>query len=308
MTYRPAIHLPPERLSKEIQVDKEFDYPKEDEEQQTDEVSGKPEPLRVIQEENNTKELQAEENPGVLQEEIKRKEKEIEELKLAIKRMSGEKFEGSGELYTRIDRAIWDRHLLDERKKITNISLEQQVLQKLKIKTMEEVDRDKAIADRLQMLQGLRQAEQRERIEAINRAQKYGEELSVQAAFQKQLHEVEMHRYRADIPRPRENPPPPRIITEVKAPHSYYTKGIGYSPEKQYSPNFCYLTKKAPKTLIFNPITGELRDTAITEQPSFSNLKHKRFSPDLGSYAKIDDERKRSFFKGAANYIVNGNQ
>ena len=307
--YRPSFQLPPDRVSREIQVDEVFDSPKANEEQQTEDIITKLEvPPEAVQEENINKrqELQGEENPGLLQEEIKRKEAEIEELKLALRRLSGDNPEDYGELYTRIDKAVWDKQVLDERRRITNNSLEQQILQKQKIRTMEEIERDKSIVERLKMLSNLKQAELRKRMEEINRAQKYSEDLSVQAALQKKLHEIEMHKYRAAIPRPKENPPPLSIIPDAKAQSPNYPYGIAYSPEKQYSPNSFYFTKKAPKTLTFNPITGELRDTALPEQKSFSHLNHRKFSPELGSYARTDDDRNRSFFKGAGNYIVNG--
>lgn len=274
--YRPVVNIRPERVNKEIQVGKS----NEDEEQQTDEVEVHESPIET---------------------EIQKREREIENIKQALQKITEK---SQTEMYTRIDKNLWDRQLEIEKRRIESSGLENQILQKQKLKSIEEVEKEKERGDRLEMINQLRKAEVLERIDAISKAQKYREELNMQAYLQKQIHDIEEHQYRAQIPRPKENPPPSHILETSPFPPGH-SKNLQYSPEKYRSPNIFYFTKKSPKTLIFNPITGELKDTAISEQRSFSHLKGFRHSPDP---RKTDEERNRSYIKDAGNYIVKGRQ
>ena len=293
-------------MNKEIQVEEineELPKLKEDYEQQAE----------VILENNN--ENQNEENEEnelalKIKEDIRRREAEIEEIKNTLNRIYQHEPQEHVDLYNRLDKVMWDRQMESEKRKINSNSLESQILQKQKLKTIEEVEKEKERSTRLYMINQVKKDEMQERLDAISKANKYREELNIQAALQKQIHDIEQFQYKAPIPRPKENPPPQRYTEGISPINSKNERGKyqNYSPEKYYSSNIFQFTKKAPKTLIFNPITGELKDTSMIEQRSFSYLKGRNMSPEPKIIHLIDEDRNRSHFLGAGNYIVKGRQ
>lgn len=244
----------PQKLSKEIQVELSEDSEKNESLNETSE-----EILKIKQE-------------------IQKKEEEIEEIKKYLKTVLG----GNKEPFERIEKTKWDKQVEAEKKNINKNLLEEQILDKTRARALQDAEKEKDKDERLKQLAQFRNDEIMKRQEAINKANKYREELNVQYGLQKQIYEIEQKLYWENIPRPRELPPPPSVLP------------VGVSPIKASPSRLFFFSKKQPKKLLFNAITGELKDFSLFEQKSFSHIKPRNLSPP-----------ERSHFQYFGDKIVN---
>jgi hypothetical protein len=283
----PLKFQPRQNISKEVQVDLETSPLSKAErfysQNNLVEKTGKAE---IIEKETKNEEML--EEIGKIRKEIQKKEDEIQEFKRVLGNVHSQE-----EVFNRIDKNKWDKQFEAEKRIANKTLLDDQVFAKNQLKRIEEVEREKERNERLRQLIQLRNDQERERQEAMKKANHYFQELQVQHDLQKQIQTIENQQYWESIPRPKENPPPSSIlhaghISSQVSPRDH--KASQLSPSKMF-----YFTKKQPKHLVFNAITGELKDFSCYDQKSFSHLKIRNASPGL------DD---RSFFKEAGNAIV----
>ena len=160
---------------------------------------------------------------------------------------------------------------------------------KNQLKRIEEVEKEKERNERLKQIMQFRNEQELERQENLKKVSQYYKELSVQHEIKKQIQEIENKQYWESIPRPKENPPPGKIWNGS----SRSNEGSPTTGHDSRAKMF-YFSKKQPKNLVFNAITGELKDFSGFEQKSFSYLAGRNLSP-------VQD---RNLIKGAGNYIV----
>jgi len=203
-----------------------------------------------------------------IKQEIQKKEEEIQEIRKFIKAVNGD-----WEPFDRIEKSKWDKQIEAEKKGLNKSFLEEQILDKSKAKALQALEKEKDKEERLKQLVQFRNDEVWQRQDSLTKANRYRQELNVQLTLQKQIHEIEQRLYWENIPRPKELPPPPSILqTGSTSP---------LSPEKPPNSRFLLFSKKQPKKLVFNAITGELKDFSSLEQKSFSHLQKRNLSPPL---------------------------
>ena len=144
------------------------------------------------------------------------------------------------------------------------MSLDYQISQKSRAKTIEQLEKEKEQAIRLEMLKKLKEDEARERYEKIRKAKEYREQLEVQSLVKSNLN------YQEKILSKNEN----FVNNESPLRNSENNPNNNVSVQNfSYSPGIQKFTKKTPKTMSFNPITGVLRDTSqyvLGQYPPFN--------------------------------------
>ena len=237
----------PQKISREIQVEISEDSDK------TEQLEDKSEEILKIKQE------------------IQKKDEEIQEIKKFIKAANGD-----WEPFDRIEKIKWDKQIEAEKKALNRNVLEEQIIDKNKAKALQTLDKERDREERLKQLVQLRNDEIWQRQDSLNKANRYRQELNVQLGLQKQIHEIEQKLYWENIPRPKELPPPPSILQVGNV--------SPMSPEKITNSKPFLFSKKQPKKIVFNAITGELKDFSLFEQKSFSHLQKRNMSPPVRYY------------------------
>lgn len=250
-------------------------------------VNPNPNPIRhKVPSPDNSNQAAREEALSMIQQikdQIKQREEEINK----IKKISTT---NEVEVFNRIDKLRWDKQSEAEKREINKNLLDEQVYMKNQLKRIEEVEREKERNERLKQIVQFRNEQELERQENLKKVSQYYKELSVQHEIRKQIQEIENKQYWESIPRPKENPPPGKIWNgSSRSNEASPTTGYHGNKAKMF-----YFTKKQPKNLVFNAITGELKDFSGYEQKSFSHLVGRNISP-------VQD---RNLIKGAGNFIV----
>mmetsp|Transcript_14237 Transcript_14237/g.26866 ORF Transcript_14237/g.26866 Transcript_14237/m.26866 type:complete len:470 (-) Transcript_14237:4707-6116(-) len=202
-----------------------------------------------------------------LREELARKEAELQ----AIKQDHNSKPKVSPskhDLYIRFNKDQWDRQVNQE-SKLTNLSaLNMQMEEKKSAFHMDRLMKEHESAKRLDDLRRMREEELHSRMEKINKEKEYRDHLNMQAKLRQQINKAENFYQRATLAPEQVSPPPPPRFMSMPPPNpkNEFDKNVN---EFYASPNTSpflavpRLTKKAPKTICFNPITGGLKDTSV---------------------------------------------
>lgn len=220
-----------------------------------------------------------------LKEELRRKEEELALYSQTLEKNINAPDGSQESMYSRINKAMFDKQRTEEQKKINSSTLEYQLSEKNRIRLMAQQEREREQAVRLEMLRKLKEDEAFERMEKMKRAKEYREQLEVQNLVKSNLKNQEKVIYQNDVPRPYEMPPPP-YANEPYLRSNNSSHNVSYTPGK--------FTKKTPKTICYNPITGVLKDTSQyvygsfpsynIKDPSITYLKNQSNIPELAAH------------------------
>lgn len=240
-----------------------------------------------------------------LKEELRRKEEELNNYQqsLNVKR-APETRESEEAMYTRINKVMFDKQKLEEQKKLNSMNLDYQISEKSKQRSREIMEKEREQAMRLEMLKRIREVEAKERYDKVMRAREYREQLEVQSQVKNTINYQERQQYRSDRPN--------EIPNETLAPSNNSLQSLNYSPGSQK------FTKKTPKTMCFNPITGVLRDTSqyvlgsypaySVKDPSITYHKNLSKIPEMASHPAFQQHQfTKNHPKVVPSYPVTGN-
>ena len=222
-----------------------------------------------------------------LKDELRRKEEELNAYQQSLIANAGNQPKEPEEqsIYSRINKTLFDKQRLEEQKKYNSMTLDYQISEKSKARSLEIMEKEREQSMRLEMLKKIRDDEARERYEKMLRAKEYRDQLEVQSLVKSNMNYQEKLQLKSDVPRPNESPP---RISELE-PRSYNSQqNLSYSPATQK------FTKKTPKTMCYNPITGVLRDTSQyvigsfpsynVKDPSITYHKNQSKVPEIASH------------------------
>jgi hypothetical protein len=173
----------------------------------------------------------------------------------------------------------------------TSNDLEFQMYEKYKEKQQVISQREKEQMQRLEMLRMMQEKEAKERLEKLIRAKEYKEQLDFQAQVKKVLNPEK----RLDLQKLQN-------LANTLTPSPGQSSGVTL-------PKF---TKKNPKTLCYNPITGDVKDTSQyvygrfprnsgeNENAGFSENAHKNLEED----AKAEQKSEEKFLSGYGSLVV----
>ncbi|OMJ66222.1 hypothetical protein SteCoe_37021 [Stentor coeruleus] len=228
-----------------------------------------------------------------LKHELKKKEEELAIYQLSLQDKSIANMNpDEAAIYSRINKAMFDKYRIEEQRKITVSSLESQLTEKSKLKMMEQLAKEREQFIRLEMLKKIKEDEMRERYEKSLKAKEYRDQLEVQSIVKSNINHQERIIYKNDIPKPIESPPPP--VDGITRNNST----VSHVP---FSPGTYKFTKKTPKTICYNPITGVLKDTSQyvvgpfphfnIKDPSITYLKNQSNVPDLAVHPAFQQHK-----------------
>ena len=230
-----------------------------------------------------------------LQEEIKKKEEEISKYKeyLNSRNLQYKSITHKDEIYQRISKLQFDKQRIIDQRRENSKSLDLQIFQKTKTKEHEQEIKGKEQNQRLEMLRLMRESEIREREDRYIKAKEYKEQLDFQANVKNNL--------KQQLSQPR------NIFYQSCANKSELFKYRDPNPftntpnELVFFPNPSKFTKKSPKTMCYNPITGDLKDTSpylLGVHPSLSSVPklNNSITPNQSiiSYENADERKKGS--------------
>lgn len=192
---------------------------------------------------------------SILQEELKRKDAEIMKYQEMLSSKNPSRGNSESEyVYERISKVREEKKRIENEKKMNSMGLELQISQKDEKKKLELEKKQKEQMFRLEMLKIMRENEFAERKEKSIRAQAYKEQLDVQASVKSLISQ--------------KNFQPKSIFSQGGQSENKlfaYNKPNPFAKqptEPSFLPSPSPFTKKSPKTLCFNPITGALKDTS----------------------------------------------
>ena len=213
-----------------------------------------------------------------LQEELKKKNEEIARYReLLVSKNVIKDNSKIEEVYNMISKVQQDKQRLLGQRKQNSMSLDFQISQKQVEKQLEFEKREKEQIQRLEMLKAMRESDVSDRKERYMRAQAYREELDVQAKVRNLI----THRL----------PQSKSIFAQSDASksslHQFHPPNpfAKTTPEASFLPVPTAFTKKAPKTLCYNPITGDIKDTS-----PYIRGTH----PVLASYSSLNNSTDKS--------------
>jgi hypothetical protein len=184
---------------------------------------------------------------------------------------------------------MFDKQRSEDQKKISSNTLDLQINEKFNQKLLQQHEKDKEQAIRLEMLKKLKEDEARERYERLQKAKEYREQLEVQSLVKSNMNYQEKLLYKNDIQRHNESPPK---VYESQSRSNHSVQSLSHSPIGV--PMF---TKKTPKTMCFNPITGVLKDTSqfgigsFHEDPMTMYHKNQNNSSELSAHPAFQFEK-----------------
>lgn len=242
-----------------------------------------------------------------LKEELKKKEEELVLYQQSLQEKSPAPMNpDEAAIYSRINKASFDKIRIEEQKKTTATSLEQQITEKSKAKMMEQLTKEREQQIRLEMLKKIKEDDMRERYEKAMRAKEYREQLEVQSLVKSNISQQERNIYKNDIPRQSESPV--RQVDNIPRNNS----------SVPFSPGTASFTKKTPKTICYNPITGVLKDTSQyvigsypgynVKDPSITYLKNQSNVPELAVHPAFQQHKfTKHHPKVVPSYPITGN-
>ena len=208
-----------------------------------------------------------------LREELRKKDEELAKYqprRIAYEpKQKARSLPEESESFDRNNKALWDKQVSREARKLTVEALNYQLSEKEMQRQWDTLQKEKEQMTRLEHLRRLREVEAQERLTQVSRAKVYREHLDMQRKIKSELSYQEMKRARMSLPA--ETAPPARDapLRRSYQPQSEFEK-VALEFYDQTTDSLTAtsltpfrLTKKAPKTITFNPITGIVRDTSI---------------------------------------------
>lgn len=223
-----------------------------------------------------------------LQEQLRKHEEELDKYQQLKQSQSPAKasLPPNVETFDRINKALWDKQVFAERRKMTVQALDYQLGEKEMRQHLKTVQQEQEHMQRLEHLKRLREVEKQERLNQLSKAQQYRQHLEVQQQVKEELAVQERIRNKA-VP-PGETAPPqyPQNLNRSYEPKTEYEKvAMQFYDLSTDSPTAASLTpfrltKKAPKTISYNPITGIVRDTSIYLQGDIPRPMLRSYLPE----------------------------
>ena len=204
-----------------------------------------------------------------LKQTIKEKENQISQLE--------KKSPYQSQLYMNYNKESFDKLLSQEQRKVVYTVLQSQLSEKNELKKQEMTRKEMDAQARLEDLRKQRQEALENQYKNISRAKGYKEDLDTQQHLKSYIKAEELYDIKSNIPR------------------------FNESPVQSISPNSIHMitratfTKKNPKTIFYNPITGELQDMANYINGNLEIKKIHRqadslFLPHFKSYNRVVPE------------------
>lgn len=158
------------------------------------------------------------------------------------------------DIYNTLNKQVFDKKRIVDSKRDTVEALRYQVQQKEKQRQFEAYEKEQAIQKRFEEMELMRQKQELDRLEKLQREKEYREHLATQSLFKQELKKYE-----------EDNPQQEASYTYPEADSEYR---IEADTEAALPPPI-YFTKKSPihKAVIYNPITNQLKDISSYQQP-----------------------------------------
>lgn len=182
--------------------------------------------------------------------EITELKKKIQEKEQLIQRL--QKSPSPSSLYLSYNKDKFDQLKFEEQRKLQVGFLNSQLIDKNEIRMRDIEKREQEMRARLEDLKRQKQEENEREMLLKTRAMAYKEDLDTQKHLKHYIRQEESQEFKAAVPRPSEFP-----IQKV-------------SPNPAYKETHANFTKKHPKTIFYNPITGDLRDSMNFANGNFS--------------------------------------
>jgi hypothetical protein len=165
------------------------------------------------------------------------------------------------DIYNTLNKQVFDKKRIVDSKRDTVEALRYQVQQKEKQRQLEAYEKEQAILKRFEEMELMRQKQELDRLEKLQREKEYRDHLATQSLLKQEL-----RKYEEDYPQQEASYAYPEADSEMR---------IEADNEAALPPSV-YYTKKSPihKAVIYNPITNQLKDTSSYLQPEnykFSN-------------------------------------
>lgn len=243
-----------------------------------------------------------------LKEELRRKEQELASYSQTLSKTPPKPVESQEAMYSRINKAMFDKQRTEEQRKVNSSTLDYQLNEKNRMKSLYQQEKEREQAVRLEMLRKLKEDEAYERMEKQRRAKEYREQLEVQNLVKSNIKNQERMFYKNDLPKSFEAPPQQYYEPVSRSNNS--SNNLGYSPAS--------FTKKTPKTICYNPITGVLKDTSQfvygsfpsynVKDPSITYLKNQSNIPELAAHPAFQQVKfTKNHPKVVPSFPITGN-
>ncbi|OMJ95479.1 hypothetical protein SteCoe_1071 [Stentor coeruleus] len=198
--------------------------------------------------------------------------------------------------------------IINQRLKNLN-DLESQIYEKYKEKQMIFNQKEKEQQQRLEMLRIIKELDAKERIDKAIKANEYREQLDFQSQVKRVLRNTEKIGGKADSPDKKSE------LFRYQPPNPFSNannQGIITSPPK--------FTKKSPKTVCYNPITGNLKDTSEfifgphpllgtnSGEKDLQGINGKGYTEDIKEIEKTDIKNEDKFLSGYGSLVVQNNK
>ena len=235
-----------------------------------------------------------------LQEELRKREEEVERYRRQKQSVSQSPPKATlpenSEYFDRINKSMWDKQVSTEHRKMTVQALDYQLNEKQMKNQWEKLQREQEQMQRLEHLKRLREVEAQERLNQLSRAQQYRQHLDIQRQLKQELNTQD--RLRSLAPPPAETAPPrqPQDMRSSFEPKTEYERvAMQFYEQPTDMPTASSLTpfrltKKAPKTVSFNPITGVVRDTSMYLQGDVPRPVIRSYLPEPRNQDRIVPE------------------
>ncbi|OMJ71107.1 hypothetical protein SteCoe_30757 [Stentor coeruleus] len=182
--------------------------------------------------------------------EIMELKKKIQEKEQLIQRL--QKSPSPSSLYINYNKDKFDQMKFEEQRRLQVELLNSQLVGKNETRMRETEKKEQEMRARLEDLKRQKKEEYEREMLMKTRAMAYKEDLDTQQHLKYYIRQEESQDFKAAVPRPSEFP-----IQKV-------------SPNPIYKETHANFTKKHPKTIFYNPITGDLRDSMNFANGNFS--------------------------------------
>jgi len=224
-----------------------------------------------------------------LQEQLRKREEELakyQRLKQSVSHSPAKSpFPSDAEAFDRINKSLWDKQVFAEHRKANVQALNYQLNEKEMKQQWVTLQREQEQMQRLEHLKRLREVEMQERLNLLSRAQQYRQHLDMQQELKQQLAVQERLRNQALPPAetapPRQSPMHTNYEPQTeyeKVAMQFYELPTDSLTASSLTP--FRLTKKSPKTISYNPITGIVRDTSLYLQGNIPRPVLKSYLPE----------------------------
>lgn len=226
------------------------------------------------------KHLTSEEEIEKLKNELQEKEEELSRLRKGIEGKNSV----NSEIINQISKLELDKRQIQERRKINSMSLDLQINEKIEKKRVAEISKEKELVRRLELLKVMKDQENQDLLQKAKRARQYKEELDILKYVRDSINPHEHSR----------SPENRSQLFQYQAPNPF---AKGSNSSGSISPLMPKFTKKAQKTLAYDPITGKIVDSSpyiFGKHPLLSNVETKKDSTALADYGSMILNQKHS--------------